>query len=233
MPTLMYVRRVWMRPPRTRVWLLRRTTDVSASRLVKRGELMGGGSFAPTSFTSCLTSRETVPCSPMRGVTVRMIPASLYSTAWVMELPVLPPADTGTCWDVTMGTDCETLMTAFLFSLVMMDGLESTLTLFSLASALRAATKSLAATNMLRPGATRVPALMMPGPGGVGVVPVPVEPLFWVLVMVNLPLRTAHSMPSLVSSVSVTSAARTSMRTWRARRSSFLIVSSMSRQRRG
>src|SRR5215468_3093170 len=208
MPTLMYVRRVWMRPPRTRVWLLRRTTDVSASRLVKRGELMGGGSFWPTSFTSCFTSRETVPCSPMRGVTVRMMPASLYSTAWVMELPVLPPADTGTCWEVTMGTDCETLMTAFLFSLVMMDGLESTLTLFSLASALRAATKSLAATNMLRPGATRVPALMMPGPGGVGVVPV-FEPVavFWVLVMVNLPLRTAHSMPSLVSSVNVTSAA--------------------------
>ena len=54
-----------------------------------------------------------------------MMPASLYSTACVMELPVLPPADTGTCCDVTMGTDCETLMTAFLFSLVMMDGLES------------------------------------------------------------------------------------------------------------
>src|SRR5262245_5381953 len=167
----------------------------------------------------------------MRGVTVRMMPASLYSTAWVMELPVLPPADTGTCWEVTMGTDCETLMTAFLFSLVMIDGLDSTLTLFSLASALRAATKSLAATNMLRPGATMVPALMMPTGGGV--VPVPVLPLFWVLVMVNLPLRTAHSMPSLVSSVRVTSAANTSMRTWRARRSSFLIVSSISRQRRG
>ena len=39
------------------------------------------------------------------GVTERMIPASLYSTVWVMELPVI---------------------TTFLFSLVMMDGLEST-----------------------------------------------------------------------------------------------------------
>src|SRR5262249_32307419 len=179
------------------------------------------------------TSRETVPCSPMRGVTVRMMPASLYSTAWVMELPVLPPADTGTCWEVTMGTDCETLMTAFLFSLVMMDGLDSTLTLFSLASALRAATKSLAATNMLRPGGTRVPALRKSNAGGVGVVPVPVVPLFWVLVMVNLPLRTAHSMPRLVSAGGVTSAASTSMSPGGARRSSFLIVSWISRQRRG
>src|SRR5436309_931233 len=113
-----------MRPPRTRVWLLRRTTEVSASRLVKRGELMGGGSGVPTSLTSCLTSRATVPCSPMRGVTVRMMPASLYSTVWVMELAVPPPEATGTCWLVTMGTEVETLMMAFLFSLVMMDGLD-------------------------------------------------------------------------------------------------------------
>ena len=165
---------------------------------------------------------------------MRMIPASLYSTAWVMELPVLPPADTGTCCEVTMGTDCETLMTAFLFSLVMMDGLESTLTLFSLASALRAAMNSLAATNMLKPGATRAPVERRPGPGLIGVVPTPEVPMvFWVLVKLNLPLRTAHSIPSFMSSFRVTSAASTSMSTWRAGRSSFLIVSSMSRHRRG
>ncbi len=36
-----------------------------------------------------------------------------------------PPADTGTYCEVTMGTDCETLITAILFSLVMMDGLRA------------------------------------------------------------------------------------------------------------
>ena len=68
-----------------------------------------------------------------------MMPASLYSTVWVMELAVPPPEATGTCWLVTMGTEVETLMMAFLFSLVMMDGLDSTLTLFSVARALSAA----------------------------------------------------------------------------------------------
>ena len=67
-----------------------------------------------------------------------------------------------------------------------------------------------------------------------GVVPTPEVPMvFCVLVKVNLPLRTAHSMPSFMSSVSVTSAAITSMSTWRAGRSSFLIVSSMSFHSRG
>ena len=32
----------WMRPPGTRVWLLKRTTAVSASRLTKRDEMIGG-----------------------------------------------------------------------------------------------------------------------------------------------------------------------------------------------
>jgi hypothetical protein len=47
------------------------------------------------------------------------------------------------------------------------------------------------------------------------------------------PDRTAHSMPSLVSSVRVTSAAITSISTWRGILSSFLIVSSISFQSRG
>src|SRR5215470_13497346 len=140
MPVFWKVRVVWMRPPSTRVWLFRRTTEVSASRFRKRGELIGGGSLSPT---------------------------SLFSTACVMELPVLPPADTGTCCEVTMGTEVDTLMTAFLFSLVMMDGLESTLTLFSVASAFKVAMNSLAArANMLKPGGTRPPPKR--GPGGVG-----------------------------------------------------------------
>ena len=158
-PIRMRVRLFWMRPPSTRVWLLSSTTEVSASRFVKRGELIGGGSFSPTSLTSCLTSRATVPCSPMRGVTVRMMPASLYSTVWVMALPVMPPVATGTCWEVTMGTEVETLMTAFLFSVVMMDGFDSTLTLFSLASALSAA-RNLSAANVkkLKPSGTAPPS---------------------------------------------------------------------------
>src|ERR1700716_4345830 len=127
----------------------------------------------------------------MRGVTVRMMPASLYSTAWVMELPVLPPADTGTCWEVTMGTEVETLMMAFLFSLVMMDGLDSTLTLFSVASAFHAAMNSPAINvNMLKPRGRAAALPRLPGPGKMldggrlGVVPA----LFCVLVKVNLPL---------------------------------------------
>src|SRR5260370_13266624 len=165
MPVRMKVRLFWMRPPRTRVWLLRSTTEVSASRLVKRGELMGGGSGAPTSLPSGLMSSATVPCSPMRGVTVRMMPASLYSTAWVMELPVLPPADTGTCWEVTMGTEVETLMMAFLFSLVMMDGLDSTLTLFSVASAFNAWINSpVINVNMLKQRGRASGLPRVPGP---------------------------------------------------------------------
>ena len=81
MPEWIRERRFWMSPPRTSVWLLSSTT----------------GSFSPTWLNSCLTSRDTVPCSPMRGVTLRMMPASLYSTACVMELPVIPPVATGTC----------------------------------------------------------------------------------------------------------------------------------------
>src|SRR3990172_2798390 len=119
---------------------------------------MGGGSAAPTSLTSCLTSSATVPCSPIRGVTVRMIPASRYSTCWVMEFPVVPPAATGTCWPVTMGTEVETLITAFLFSAVMMEGLDSTLTLFSLASAFSAdMNSSVAKVKKLSPVSTLPP----------------------------------------------------------------------------
>src|SRR6266446_10244924 len=167
MPLLSLVRLFWMSPPRTSVWLLSRTTDVSASRLLKLGELIGGGAVGPMSLTSCLTSRATVPDSPMRGVTVRMMPASLYSTVWVMELPVAPPAATGTCWEVTMGTEVETLITAFLFSAVMMDGLERMLTLFSLARAFRAAMNSLAAkAKTLKPtGSTDAMPVELPGPG--------------------------------------------------------------------
>jgi hypothetical protein len=71
------------------------------------GRRLGGADLV----TSCLTSRATVPCSPIRGVTVRMTPASRYSTVCVMALPVIPPVTTGTCWDVTIGTDVDTLIT--------------------------------------------------------------------------------------------------------------------------
>src|SRR4030095_11354873 len=99
--------------------------------------------------TSCLTSRATVPCSPMRGVTGRMMPASLYSTVCVPTIAWLVPPDgvapIGTCWEVRIGTDRDTLITAFLFSAVMIYGLDSTLTLLSEASALMAARNSPAA----------------------------------------------------------------------------------------
>src|ERR1700730_3635978 len=228
MPTRIRVRLFWMRPPNTRVWLFSSTTDVSASRLVKRGELIGGGSFSPTSLTSCLTSRATVPCSPIRGITVRMIPASRYSTVWVMEVNVKPPAATGTCCEVTIGTEVETLITAFLFSVVMMDGFDSTLTRFSVASALSAA-RNLSAANVkrLKPTGTAPPSGISDCRGRLGSWPDGEE------LTSKRPDRTAHSIPSLVSSVRVTSAAITSIRTCRGILSSFLIVSSISFHRRG
>ncbi len=228
MPIRIRVRLFWMRPPSTRVWLFSSTTEVSASRLVKRGELMGGGSFSPTSLTSCLTSRATVPCSPMRGVTVRMMPASRYSTVWVMELPVKPPAATGTCWDVTIGTDVDTLMTALRFSAVMIEGLDSTFTRFSLARALRAARNlSAAKVKTLKPIGTAPPSGISDWSGRPGRVPEGEE------LVSKRPDRTAHSTPSLVSSVRVTSAASTSISTWRGILSSLRAVSSISFQRRG
>ena len=96
----------WMSPPRTRVVLLTRTTDVSASRLMISGDPVGA-TGDPMALTSCLTSRATVPCSPIRGVTVRTTPASRYSTDCVpttaavalVVVPVVPGTvpPMGTC----------------------------------------------------------------------------------------------------------------------------------------
>src|ERR1700687_6115593 len=139
---------------------------------MKVGELMGGGWVGPTSLTSCLTSRATVPCSPIRGVTVRMMPMSLYSTVWVMELPVIPPVATGTCCDVTIGTEVDTLMMAFLFSAVMMVGLDRTVTLFSVARAFSAARNlSVANVKKLSPAATGPPSGISEVSGRPGKVP--------------------------------------------------------------
>ncbi len=127
-----------------------------------------------------------------------------------------------------MGTEVETLMTALLFSVVMMDGFDSTLTLFSVASALSAARNlSAAKVKKLKPGGTRPPKGIRLWRGRLGSVPEGEE------LRSKRPVRMAHSMPSLVSSVSVTSAANTSMSTWRGILSSFLIVSSISFHSRG
>src|SRR2546427_12401485 len=176
------------------------TTDVSASRLMIESESVGGV-LVPIWFTSCLTSRATVPCSPMRGVTVRTTPASRYWTDWVPPTAVVPPAGgetappMGSCWLVTIGTDSETLMTAFLFSDVRMCGLETMLTRFWAASVLSIA-KNLPVSNVkaVRPAETgpHAPAggkihdgdgRLPPPPGGAAPKP-------------NLPERTAQSMPS-------------------------------------
>src|SRR5215831_16343803 len=142
----------------------------------------------------------------MRGVTVRMIPASLYSTVWVPTIELVPVdgvAPIGTCCEVRIGTERDTLMTAFLFSAVMMDGLERTLTLFSLASRLMAATNSLAAkAKTFRPGGRAGITKGGMRSGGFG-------GMFVGLVKVALkrPCWRAHWMPMLVDSSSVTSAA--------------------------
>src|SRR5881396_2708741 len=148
-----------------------------------------GGVLVPIWLTSCLTSRATVPCSPMRGVTVRTTPASRYSTDWVpttavvvvVDVDVAPPI--GSCWLVTIGIDSETLMTAFLFSDVRMCGLETMLTRFWDASVLRIA-KNLPVSNVkaVRPAETgpNVPAggkiddgAVTPPPPAVGLEPKP------------------------------------------------------------
>src|SRR5260370_18416253 len=81
-PRLVIDRLSWISPPSTSVWLFKSTTDVSASRLRNDGEFVGA-TAGPTELTSCLTSSATVPRSPMRGVTVRITPASRYSTVWL------------------------------------------------------------------------------------------------------------------------------------------------------
>src|SRR5437867_8080302 len=238
----------WMRPPSTSVWLLTSTTDVSASRLMNEGELVGA-TLGPIEFTSCFTASATVPGSPMRGVTVRITPASRYSTVWlspavvVVVVVVLVAAATWpVVWLVTTGTEVETLMTAFLFSDVSTCGFETMLILFSLASALSIAMNwSVENVNAVSPcprgptteagppswdGSDRVP------PAEPGVVGRPGGPVL-VLAKLKRPVRTAQSTPSRVSSVSVISATSTSISTWRGMRSSCLIVFSISVQLRG
>src|SRR4030095_11476113 len=107
----------------------------------------------------------------------------------------MPPVATGTCCDVTIGTDCETLMTAFLFSVVMTEGLDSTLTKFWVASALRAArNRSVAKAKRLSPAGTGPPSGMRFWAGMPGNSPDGEE------VAENFPLRTAQCVPGLVSS---------------------------------
>src|SRR5262245_66473942 len=95
------------------------------------GELVGA-TGAPIEFPSCFTSSATGPCSPIRGVTVRITPASRYSTVWfnpaVVVVVVVDVVAAATCpvvWLVTTGTDVDTLMTAFLFSEVSTCGFET------------------------------------------------------------------------------------------------------------
>src|SRR5439155_13468565 len=132
--------------------------------------------------------------------------------------------------------DVETLITAFLFSEVMIDGLESTLSRSSDANVLSAAkNRSLLKVKKLRPASVvtavdggkpndgrpwSTPAAFVPRPGALETVPPGA----------NLLDRRAHSMPSRVSPVSVTSATMTSISTWRGLRSSCLSVCSKSVQ---
>ncbi len=157
------------------------------------GEFVGGIG-APIWFASCFTSSATVPCSPMRGVTVRITPASRYSTVWLspavvvvlvegvvgVEGVAVAAATWPAVWLVTIGTDVDTLMTAFLFSEVSTCGFETMLTLFSLASAFSIAMNwSVAKVNAVRPwpnGPRRAPGpptprgSVMSPPSAVGVV---------------------------------------------------------------
>src|SRR5438034_11084054 len=165
-----------------------------------------GGVLGPIRLAYCLTSRATVPCSPMRGVTVRTTPASRYSTDWVPTTAVVvpPPVDVappiGSCWLVTIGIDSETLMTAFLFSDVRMCGLEMMLTRFWDASVLSIA-KNLPVSNVkaVRPAETgpNTPAGGRIDDGAASEPP----PVVGVAPKLNRPWRTAQSMPRLRSAL--------------------------------
>src|SRR5215510_1379638 len=189
----------------------------------------------------------------MRGVTVRITPASRYSTVWlrpavvvvfvvVVVGVVVAAATCPVVWLVTIGTDVDTLMIAFLFSEVSTCGFETMLTLFSLESALSIAMNSFVENvnaespwpigPMARAGPPTPIGKVMRPPSGVGVVGSAGGPVL-VLTMLKRPARTAQSMPSRVSSVNVISATITSISTWRGIRSSCLIVFSISVQLRG
>ena len=111
----------------------------------------------------------------------------------------------------------------------MIDGFDSMLTLFSQASALRAARNSPAANvKTLKPDRDRAAeGDQRLRPGGEGSRPGGVE------LTSKRPDADRPLDAELVSSVSVTSAASTSISTWRGIRSSFLIVPSISVQSRG
>src|SRR2546427_13205310 len=87
---------------------------------MNEGEFVGA-TAGPIEFTSCFTSSATVPCSPMRGVTVRITPASRYSTVWlspavvvVVDVVVVEAATCPEVWLVTTGSDVDTMMTTLL-----------------------------------------------------------------------------------------------------------------------
>src|SRR5262249_7065516 len=237
-----------MSPPSTSVWLLSRTTDVSASRLRNEGEFVGA-TAGPTELTSCLTSSATVPRSPMRGVTVRITPASRYSTVWftppvVIVVLVLPAVWPGVltvlvCWPVMIGTDVETLMMAFLFSDVITCGLLTTLTRLSEASALSIA-KNLSVANVkaVRPApgnpaiAVAAPSVLKPD-GAVMVVGGGGPPAMDCWAVLERPAFLAQARPSGASLLSVISAPSTPISTSRGILSSERTVGSMSTHWRG
>src|SRR5438132_11281440 len=197
---------------------------------MNEGEFVGA-TAGPIEFTSCFTSSATVPCSPMRGVTVRITPASRYSTVWlspavvvVVDVVVVGAATCPVVWLVTTGTDVDTLMTAFLFSEVMTCGFETMLTLLSLASALSIAMKwSVANVKAVSPWpkgprtaagpATPAGDVLVP-PADDGVVGSPGGPVFVVAKLKRL-WRPAQSMTDRISLVRLISAAITSISTWR------------------
>ena len=120
-----------------------RDHDVLASRLMMRSEPVC--CFGPADVVDFMLDVESDRAAlPDPRVTVRMTPASLYSTVW-FTLPVVvvtPPVTTGgarepVCCPVMMGIESDTLMMAFLFSDVITCGFDSTLTLLSDASVLR------------------------------------------------------------------------------------------------
>ena len=135
MPCFVLARRVRMSPPSTSVWLSRRTTDVSASRLMMSGREARGPGVADV-VDGLLHVEGDHPLVADAGRDGQDDAGVAVLDALGEDVPeddpglcaaaAAGPSDVDDLLLVTMGTEFDTLMTAFLFSEVMIVGLEST-----------------------------------------------------------------------------------------------------------
>ena len=126
---------VLISPPKAMVD--RSGTDICASnsRFRMMGTEFSSISIVPPTWSACCKSSiTTTRCGLMRGVTVRLMPMSLYSYE-ERSVPELFPKDDV---DVTTGRCSPTLKRASVLSVVIITGVDSSRTLLSLEARLMA-----------------------------------------------------------------------------------------------